>query len=79
MKDQWRSIAGGLPRDTSRFYSYEGSLTTPGCDENVRWIIFKEIQEISAEQVGGRSRTCAGFKVGWSTASLLRGEVAGAL
>lgn len=31
-----------LPADTSLYYRYEGSLTTPDYDENVSWAIFKE-------------------------------------
>ena len=29
------------------FYTYSGSLTTPPCTENVRWIILNEIFPIS--------------------------------
>lgn len=31
-----------LPKDTSLYYRYEGSLTTPKYDENVSWVILKE-------------------------------------
>ncbi|KAK7087499.1 hypothetical protein V1264_021542 [Littorina saxatilis] len=40
-----------LPRDTSRFYQYSGSLTTPKCLETVTWTIFEEPQKISARQL----------------------------
>ncbi|MGQ0635851.1 MAG: carbonic anhydrase family protein [Planctomycetaceae bacterium] len=30
-----------LPRDVSKYYRYEGSLTTPEYDENVSWVVFK--------------------------------------
>jgi len=40
-----------LPSDLESFYVYNGSLTTPPCNETVRWIIMKEIQEISESQL----------------------------
>jgi len=40
-----------LPADTNAFYRYQGSLTTPPCNEIVMWTIFKEPIEISQEQV----------------------------
>ncbi|KAK7087503.1 hypothetical protein V1264_021546 [Littorina saxatilis] len=40
-----------LPKDTSRFYRYSGSLTTPKCFETVTWTIFEEPQKISARQL----------------------------
>jgi len=33
------------------YYSYEGSLTTPGCDEVVEWILYKKPLEISETQL----------------------------
>ena len=39
-----------LPTDKT-YYTYEGSLTTPPCNENVQWIIFKEPITVSSAQV----------------------------
>jgi len=33
------------------YFSYEGSLTTPGCDEVVEWILYKKPLEISTAQL----------------------------
>lgn len=46
-----------LPKDTSHFYSYHGSLTTPPCSEGVQWIILKEHIEVSEQQVQRFVRT----------------------
>lgn len=40
-----------LPHDTSNFFTYYGSLTTPPCSEVVIWTVFSETHAISAEQV----------------------------
>ncbi|XP_033755962.1 receptor-type tyrosine-protein phosphatase gamma-like [Pecten maximus] len=40
-----------LPEDTSKYYRYNGSLTTPGCFESVIWTIFEEKQTISFRQL----------------------------
>ncbi|XP_068216059.1 uncharacterized protein [Palaemon carinicauda] len=42
-----------LPYDTSRFYRYEGSLTTPPCTENVLWTIFHETVTVPEEFLEG--------------------------
>jgi carbonic anhydrase len=39
-----------LPKDKS-YYTFEGSLTTPPCTEGVKWVILKQQQSISAEQL----------------------------
>ena len=33
------------------YYSYDGSLTTPPCSENVKWNVFVEPMTISEEQI----------------------------
>ena len=40
-----------LPRNSTSYYRYYGSLTTPPCYETVIWTIFTERIEISQEQV----------------------------
>nr|XP_006817936.1 PREDICTED: carbonic anhydrase 12-like [Saccoglossus kowalevskii] len=42
-----------FPSDLTRFYRYEGSTTTPPCYENVTWTVFKEVVEISEDQLVG--------------------------
>ena len=39
-----------LPKSWS-LYSYSGSLTTPPCSERVRWIVFRQPVELSADQI----------------------------
>ncbi|KHJ85599.1 hypothetical protein OESDEN_14671 [Oesophagostomum dentatum] len=40
-----------LPRDTSTFFRYEGSLTTPPCTEGVIWTVLAEPVYVSKQQV----------------------------
>jgi carbonic anhydrase len=56
-------IPPGLAIDVSQFlpenrsyYTYMGSLTTPPCSEGVLWLVLKQAQQISAEQVAIFSR-----------------------
>jgi len=37
--------------DSREYYTYDGSLTTPPCTENVEWYVFKNPITISLEQV----------------------------
>ncbi|CAL1682740.1 unnamed protein product [Lasius platythorax] len=40
-----------LPKDHTTYYRYEGSLTTPGCQESVMWFVMTEKLLISETQV----------------------------
>ncbi|XP_072049174.1 carbonic anhydrase-like [Amphiura filiformis] len=40
-----------MPNDLSRFYRYDGSLTTPGCYETVIWTVFDNEVPISRAQI----------------------------
>jgi carbonic anhydrase len=40
-----------FPKDTSQYWTYKGSLTTPPCDESVSWIVFKHPIQVSSEQL----------------------------
>ncbi|KAJ8316915.1 hypothetical protein KUTeg_004819 [Tegillarca granosa] len=40
-----------LPEDTTRYFRYNGSLTTPGCFESVIWTLFADRQTISHRQL----------------------------
>ena len=44
-------IRNFLPQDTTRYFRYNGSLTTPGCFESVLWTVFHEPQYISHRQL----------------------------
>ena len=46
-----------LPDNTDKFFRYNGSLTTPGCNQIVVWTIFKERVEISQSQMDAFRRT----------------------
>ncbi|BFY98340.1 hypothetical protein BsWGS_01380 [Bradybaena similaris] len=45
------SLRDFLPKDISRYYRYNGSLTTPGCFESVIWTVFDVKQTISHKQL----------------------------
>ena len=40
-----------LPEDIQQYYTYKGSLTTPGCYESVQWFVFKDSFKISPSQL----------------------------
>ncbi|KAH9520249.1 Carbonic anhydrase 14 [Bulinus truncatus] len=45
------SIRDLLPSDITRYFRYNGSLTTPNCFESVIWTVFDRPQSISASQL----------------------------
>lgn len=53
--------------DTSEFWSYDGSLTTPPCTEGVKWSVLKTIQPISTAQL-------AIFGKGWNNNARGKGD-----
>ncbi|KAH7717257.1 carbonic anhydrase [Aphelenchoides avenae] len=40
-----------LPANRRKFYRYDGSLTTPNCDEDVVWTIMQDAVNVSKEQL----------------------------
>ena len=54
------SLDDFYPEDKD-YYNFEGSLTTPPCTEGVNWIVFKNQETVSKEQVEKFTQTL-GFK-----------------
>jgi carbonic anhydrase len=48
------SLKDLLPAQTTLFYRYSGSLTTPKCDQIVTWTVFDNSLVISEQQVSYR-------------------------
>uniref|UniRef100_A0A0N5AXA0 Carbonic anhydrase n=1 Tax=Syphacia muris TaxID=451379 RepID=A0A0N5AXA0_9BILA len=48
---QSSSLMDLLPNNVATFYTYEGSLTTPGCNEVVTWVVFTDPISVTPEQM----------------------------
>lgn len=64
-------LPGTWPDEDKKFYKYEGSLTTPGCNEAVTFYIFEDKIEVSSDQLG-EIRTAVKFPGGVNMADNFR-------
>ena len=51
----------GSSVSVTRYYTYPGSLTTPGCSEGVRWIVLKDTLGVSPSATDRLHELIAGF------------------
>jgi carbonic anhydrase len=40
-----------FPANTTDYWTYQGSLTTPPCTECVQWVVYKQPIQVSQQQV----------------------------
>ena len=40
-----------LPKDKEKFFVYNGSTTSPPCEENTTWLVFQQPQNLSTSQI----------------------------
>ena len=67
-----RSLSSVLPDDRTAFFQYRGSLTTPGCQESVDWLIFEHHSHVIVSQVsrgagGGGGQTGSHEEFRWTS------------
>ncbi|XP_065187826.1 carbonic anhydrase 1-like [Sycon ciliatum] len=48
------------PEDIDRFYTYEGSLTTPNCQETVQWLVMEKTQYVRSTLIDAISHFRSG-------------------
>lgn len=51
-----QDLASAFLPDNLEYYRFNGSLTTPPCTEGVRWIVLKDIQQASKQQIEAFSK-----------------------